>query len=160
MSCGKYTARRLPSYLTKLIFLLFFLIVTNSCGGGGGGTTATTGSAPSAPTGVIATAGSGQVSISWTSVSDATSYNIYWSTTSGVTKTTGTKLTGVTNPYDHTGLTNGTTYYYVVTAVSSYGESSESSQVSAIPNTSNITQQTPTQQNKLDQNKFDNAKLE
>ena len=89
--------------------------------------------APPPPTGVSASAGNGQVTISWTSVSDATSYNIYWSTTSGVTKTTGTKLTGATSPYTHTGRTNGTTYYYVVTAVNSYGESSESSQVSATP---------------------------
>ncbi len=96
-------------------------------------TTTTTGSAPSAPTGVTATAGSSQVSISWSSVSGATSYNIYWSTTSGVTKTTGTKITGATSSYIHTGLTNGTTYYYVVTAVNSYGESSESSQVSRTP---------------------------
>jgi len=93
----------------------------------------TTGSAPSAPTGVLATAGSSQVSISWSSVSGATSYNIYWSTTSGVTKTTGTKITGATSPYTHTGRTNGTTYYYVVTAVNSYGESGESSQVSGTP---------------------------
>ena len=89
--------------------------------------------APSAPTGVSATAGNGQTTVSWSSVSGATSYNIYWSTTSGVTKTTGTKLTGATSSYLHSGLTNGTTYYYVVTAVNSYGESSESSQVSAIP---------------------------
>jgi len=79
------------------------------------------------------------VSISWSSVSGATSYNIYWSTTSGVTKTTGTKITGGTSPYAHTGLTNGTTYYYVVTAVNSYGESSESSQVSATPSTTSST---------------------
>ncbi len=97
------------------------------------GTTTTTGSAPSAPTGVTATAGNGQVSISWTAVTGATSYNIYWSTTSGVTKTTGTKITGATSSYIHTGLTNGTTYYYVVTAVNSYGESSESSHVSGTP---------------------------
>jgi len=93
----------------------------------------TLGSAPSAPTGVTATAGNGQVSISWSSVSGATSYNIYWSTSSGVTKTTGTKITGVTSPYTHTGLTNGTTYYYVGTQVNSYGESSESNQVSGTP---------------------------
>src|SRR3989338_5454119 len=92
-----------------------------------------TGSAPSAPTGVTATAGNGQVSISWSPVSGATSYNIYWSTATGVTKTTGTKLTGATSPYTHTGLTNGMTYYHVVTAVNSYGESSESNQVSATP---------------------------
>ena len=103
-----------------------------------GGTTAT-GSAQSAPTGVSASEGNQQVTISWSSVSGATSYNIYWSTTSGVTKTTGTKLTGATGPYTHTGLTNGTTYYYVGTAVNSYGESSESSQVSGTPSTSTTT---------------------
>ena len=89
--------------------------------------------APSAPTGVSASAGNGQVTISWSSVSGATSYNIYWSTTSGVTKTTGTKLTGTTSPYTHTGLTNGTTYYYVVTAENSAGQSTESSEVSETP---------------------------
>ena len=88
---------------------------------------------PSAPTGVTASAGDGQVSISWSAVSDATSYNIYWSTTSGVTKTSGTKIADTTSPYSHTGLTNGTTYYYVVTAVNSAGESAESSEVSAAP---------------------------
>ncbi len=41
----------------------------------------------SAPTGVNATAGDGQVTISWNSVSGATSYNIYWATWSGVSKT-------------------------------------------------------------------------
>jgi fibronectin type 3 domain-containing protein len=94
---------------------------------------ATPGHPPTAPTGVNATAGDGQVSISWNSVSEATSYNLYWSTSSGVNKTTGTKISNVTSPYTHTGRINGTTYYYVVTAVNSYGESSESSQVSARP---------------------------
>ena len=98
-----------------------------------------TGSAPSAPTGVTATAGNGQVSISWSPVSGATSYNIYWSTATGVTKTTGTKITGATSSYTHTGLTNGTTYYYVVTAVNSNGESSESSQVSGTPQATTAT---------------------
>ncbi|MGA2092290.1 MAG: BACON domain-containing carbohydrate-binding protein [Sedimentisphaerales bacterium] len=88
---------------------------------------------PSAPTGVTASAGDGQVSISWSAVSGATSYNIYWSTTSGVTKTNGTKITDATSPYSHTILTNGTTYYYIVTAVNSSGESMESAQVSATP---------------------------
>ena len=91
------------------------------------------GSPPSAPTGVTPSVGDGQVTISWNAVSGATSYNIYWSTTSGVTKSTGTKISNVTSPYTHSGRTNGAAYYYVVTAVNDFGESVESSQVSAIP---------------------------
>lgn len=90
---------------------------------------------PAAPTGISATAGDGQVTISWTAVSGATSYNVYWLTSTGVTKAGGTKINGVTSPYTHTGRTNGTKYYYVVTAVNSSGESVESAQVSATPTT-------------------------
>jgi len=94
---------------------------------------ASPGEIPVPPTGLSATAGDRQISIGWNSVTGATSYNLYWSTANGVTKTTGTKISNVTSPYVHTGLTNGTTYYYVVTAVNSNGESRESPQVSAVP---------------------------
>jgi fibronectin type 3 domain-containing protein len=85
------------------------------------------------PTGVTATPGNGQVTISWTAIADVTVYNIYWSTAPGVTPANGTKITGAVSPYVHTGLINGTTYYYVVTAVGGAGESAPSSEVSAIP---------------------------
>ncbi len=91
------------------------------------------GTPPAAPTGVVATAGNGGAVINWNTVSGATSYDIYWSITSGVTSANGTKIANVTSPYSQTGLTNGTTYYYVVTAVNSYGESAASTQVSATP---------------------------
>jgi sugar lactone lactonase YvrE len=78
-------------------------------------------------------AGNARVTISWTAISGATSYNLYWSTANGVTKTSGTKITGVTSPYTQTGLTNGTTYYYVVTAVITGMESPASKQVNATP---------------------------
>ncbi len=42
----------------------------------------------------------------------------------------GTKIADVTSPYTHTGLTQGTTYYYVVTAANGYGESADSAKVS------------------------------
>ncbi len=86
----------------------------------------------SAPANVIATAASGQNSISWNAVTNATSYNLYWSTTAGVT-TSSTKITGVTSPYGHLSLTNGTTYYYKVSAVDAGGEGPLSSEVSAMP---------------------------
>ncbi len=88
---------------------------------------------PAAPTAVTATAGFNQVTVAWGAVSGATSYNIYWSTTSGVTPATGTKISDVVSPYIQTGLTAGTAYYYVVTAVNSIGEGPPSAQVSATP---------------------------
>jgi len=86
---------------------------------------------PAAPTGITATGGANQVTVSWTAVTGATSYNIYYSTASGMTTMTGTKIASVTSPYVHTGLTAGTTYYYIVTAVNSAGESAASTQASA-----------------------------
>ena len=88
---------------------------------------------PSAPTGISATPGDSQVTIGWTAVDGATGYNIYWSTVPGVTTATGAEITGTSNPYIQTALTNGTPYYYIVTAVNSLGESAVSSQVSATP---------------------------
>jgi hypothetical protein len=74
-------------------------------------------------------------------VTGATSYNVYYSQTSGVNKATGTKVAGVTSPKTVTGLTRGIEYFFVVTAVNSDGvESVESSpDVSAIPNPPNPT---------------------
>jgi len=89
--------------------------------------------APSAPINVSAAAGDGKAIISWHMVQGAASYNIYWSATPGVTKQTGTKISDVTSPYTHINLTNDETYYYVVTSENSYGESSESHEVSATP---------------------------
>ncbi|MBC7962895.1 MAG: fibronectin type III domain-containing protein, partial [Steroidobacteraceae bacterium] len=90
-----------------------------------------TASAPATPTGLTAVGGTGQVTLSWTSVSNATSYNVYYATTSGVTSTSGTKISSVTSPHNQTGLTAGTTYFYVITAVNGTGESAASAQVSA-----------------------------
>jgi fibronectin type 3 domain-containing protein len=90
--------------------------------------------APAAPTSVSAVSGNAQVTVDWNDdVYGATSYNLYWSTTAGVTKATGTKVADVKAPFVHTGLTNGTAYYYVVTAVGVGGEGVESAQTSTVP---------------------------
>jgi len=86
---------------------------------------------PAAPSGVIATGGTKQVSLSWKSVSTATSYNVYYATTAGVTTANGTKIANATTPAVQTGLTAATTYYYIVTAVNSVGEGAASVQVAA-----------------------------
>ncbi|PWW07152.1 aryl-phospho-beta-D-glucosidase BglC (GH1 family) [Paenibacillus cellulosilyticus] len=89
-------------------------------------------SVPSAPASLSATAGNAQVTLTWTASAGASSYNVKRAATSGGTYTTiATGVTGTT--YTNTGLTNGTSYYYVVTAVNSAGESANSSQVSATP---------------------------
>lgn len=87
---------------------------------------------PGAPTGVSAAAANSQVTLSWTNVSGATSYNLYYLTSSGVTASTGNRVTAVTNPYTLPNLTNGTAYYFIVTAISAAGEAA-SNQVSATP---------------------------
>jgi fibronectin type 3 domain-containing protein len=86
---------------------------------------------PSAPTGLVATAGNAQVMLTWNASTSAASYNVKRTTTSG----TGYQTVGspTTTSFTDPGLTNGTTYYYVVTAVDSAGESGPSSQVSATP---------------------------
>jgi len=115
------------------LILLAFGISLNGCGGGSSPTILPI--APAAPSSVTATPSDSSVNVGWNAVFGASSYNIYYATTSGVTKITGTKIEGVTRPYEVTPLTNGTTYYFVVTAVNAFGESSESTEVSATPNT-------------------------
>ncbi len=97
---------------------------------------ASCGAVPSIPGGVSASGGANQITINWNIATNATSYNIYWSTAPGVTRATGTRITNVSRPYTHTGLTAGITYYYVVTALNAFGESTESSQASAVPSIS------------------------
>ncbi|MNP08211.1 Endoglucanase 5 precursor [compost metagenome] len=88
--------------------------------------------APSAPSNVTATAGDSTVTLSWTASSGATSYNVNQATASGRPYTTiATNVTATS--YVNNGLSNGVTYYYVVTAVNTNGESGASSEVSAQP---------------------------
>ncbi|MBV8515437.1 MAG: hypothetical protein JO260_09065 [Acidobacteria bacterium] len=95
--------------------------------GGGGGTV----TIPAAPTGVTATAGNAQVAIAWTASSGATSYHVKRSTASAgpftqISAPTTTNFTDAT-------VTNGTTYFYVVSALNSAGESANSTAASAKP---------------------------
>jgi hypothetical protein len=85
----------------------------------------------SAPSGLGVVAGSSQVTLSWESAVGATNYNVKRSLTSGGPYTTVASPAGPA--YTNTGLTNGTTYYYVVSALRPTGQSANSSQVSATP---------------------------
>jgi fibronectin type 3 domain-containing protein len=114
--------------VSALLFALFLSSCGggNSGGGGGGG-----GNPPSTPTGLTPTNGDAQVALSWNASAGATSYHVKRSTTSGGPYTTVGSPTG--RSYTDTGLTNDTTYYYVVSAVNSNGESGNSSEVQGRP---------------------------
>jgi fibronectin type 3 domain-containing protein len=89
---------------------------------------------PSAPTNLVATVGDASVALSWSASSNATSYFVKRSIVNGGGYTaiaTNTSLT-CTN----SGLTNGTLYYFVVSALDAFGESANSTQVSARPTSS------------------------
>lgn len=101
-----------------------FALNGNLCGANGSGP-------PSAPTGLTATAGNQQIMLSWTASLTATRYNVKRATVSGGPFTM--VNTATTTSFTDTGLTNGTTYFYVVSASNSTGESSNSAQAFATP---------------------------
>ena len=86
---------------------------------------------PAVPTGLTASPGNAQVALAWNASSGATSYRVKRATVSGGSYTTIASPTSTS--YTDTAVTNGTTYYYVVSAVSTAGESANSSQLSATP---------------------------
>jgi fibronectin type 3 domain-containing protein len=91
---------------------------------------------PAPPGTVNATPGDRMVTIAWVPVSRADSYTLYWSNTAGFGPTDAgvTKVEDIqATSYAHLSLTNGTAYYYLVTAVSTGGESVVSAQASATP---------------------------
>jgi len=81
-------------------------------------------------TGVVA---NHAVTLSWPETPGAASYNLYWSTSPSPTKTTATKMEGVSSPYVHSGLSNGLDYYYFLTAIIPEGESKSSAVTQATP---------------------------
>ena len=102
------------------------------------GTPAAAATVPGAPVLNSATAGSTTVSLSWSAPgsnggSAITGYKVYRGTTSGGETLLAT-LGNVTS-FGDSGLANGTTYYYKVTAVNAVGEGGQSNERSATPAT-------------------------
>src|SRR5208337_4731966 len=79
-------------------------------------------SPPSAPFGLNASAGNASVVLSWKGSWRATSYNVKRATVSGGPYTT---IASAKPPYADNSVSNDTTYYYVVTAVNTGGESQD-----------------------------------
>ena len=87
---------------------------------------------PSAPTSLSAIGGDKQVKLNWPAATNASSYRVKRSTTSGGPYTL-VASNIKTLQYIDTGLVNGTTYYYVVSAANVRGESANSPEASATP---------------------------
>jgi hypothetical protein len=104
---------------------------------------ATTGdNAPAAPASLSASAGNQQISLNWddNSESDLAGYHVYRSTTAGGPYTRITTSLVTVSAYNDAGLTNGITYYYVVTAKDvGDNESANSNEANAIPTDSDPT---------------------
>jgi tripartite motif-containing protein 71 len=123
---------------------------------GGGDSVAEEEEFPPPPLNVQAKPGNGRITITWDPVPGAMYYNLYFQTTKGVQikfseltrpiagpddfknvigvkKDKASCIEGPTSPYVHDDLANGTCYHYVVTVVTSKGESPESHEVMAIP---------------------------
>jgi len=92
--------------------------------------------APAAPSGLVAGGGDGSVALDWSTspAADLDGYDVYRSTSQGgpYTQVNGARLSA--SAYTETGLSNGSTYYYVVKATDTAGNQSEaSSEASATP---------------------------
>ena len=90
---------------------------------------------PGEPTGVSVTAGNGRLAVSWTTVSGATSYTLYYSQSpiSDLNASDVRSVSATGTSVAVTGLLNGTQYYVVVTATNAGGEGAASTEVYATP---------------------------
>jgi glucuronoarabinoxylan endo-1,4-beta-xylanase len=119
----------------RVLFIAAACALT-ACGGGSGsgagnGPGGGSGAVPIAPTGAMAVASNGEVALSWNIVSSATGYYANRATSSGGPYTR--LASTATASFNDTGLTNGTTYYYVITAYNAAGVGAQSSEVRATP---------------------------
>jgi fibronectin type 3 domain-containing protein/regulation of enolase protein 1 (concanavalin A-like superfamily) len=117
--------------LTNGITYYYVVIAQNSLAQSSGSTPTSGVPVTPAPTGLFVSGWNTETYLSWTAVSGASSYNVKRATTSGGPYTT--VATGVTTTSClDTGLTNGTPYYYVISAIKG-AESVNSAQITATP---------------------------
>lgn len=130
-----------PAVITELQNgITYYLVVCAIVNGVESNPSAEVSATPRAvPTNVRGEAGDRQVTVSWPPLEGASSYNIYWATETGVTPANFQSLTGgateqvVDSPTVIRNLTNGITYYFVVTAIVDGIESPPSSEIAISP---------------------------
>lgn len=87
---------------------------------------------PAAPKNLSAIVQPGSATLSWDDISNAQTFEIYWSTTSGVSLNDN-HVDGVRSPFTHAPLLSGQTYYYRVRALNQGGASALSGELSLTP---------------------------
>ena len=119
----------------RILFTCIFLLISiavllSSCSGkSDDSTTETTGDSSSssndttlsAPSNLTATGSAGQVILDWTTLSGASSYTVFWDNSTGISSSSIAITSVSTDNYTHSGLDNGTIYYYKVAAIDSAG---------------------------------------
>jgi fibronectin type 3 domain-containing protein len=88
------------------------------------------------PAGIVAYPGNSQVTLRWSALVGATNYFLKRATSPGGSYTFTNSLTGIN--FTDTGLTNGVTYYYVVSAAMTNGLTGNSFEVRATPFSGNF----------------------
>ncbi len=138
MRVSRALVRRPPNLPRGRLFLLAILFALGGCGGGGSSDPKT----PAAPQNLQATAGDAEVVLQWADVAGVDAYALYHATEGGiqpdnfgvwVSQHNGVMVENVTSPHTVGGLTNGTEYFFVVTATVGGQESGPSKEVSAVP---------------------------
>ena len=88
-------------------------------------------SPPATPANLTALAGDGRAVLNWSASSGAIGYKLKRSTTNGGPY--GILITNASTAFTDAGLSNGTHYYYVVSALGAPGESLDSGEASVLP---------------------------
>jgi Glycoside hydrolase family 44 len=141
-------ARHAVAHIAPAVFTALFLAACGSYSKNGntlstnpGAPTSSSSTIPAAPAGVAASASNSQISISWNASSGATAYNVKRSNASVGPYNTVAAPT-VAGYVDHS-VANSTRYFYVVSALNSAGESSNSVPVSATTAATNTSDPPP-----------------
>jgi len=134
------------THIAPVVFAILFLVGCGSISKNGNTLSTNPGAPtpayiPAAPAQVVATAANAQISVSWTASSGATAYNVKRAGAAAGPYNTVAAPT-VAGYIDHS-LANSTSYFYVVSAVNSAGESSNSSPASATTPATNSSAPSP-----------------